>query len=68
MYEVYAKLRDEKGLSDYQVAIDTGVPKSTLSDWKLNKSNPKADKLLKLAKYFDVPVETFIKEEQNGKA
>lgn len=68
MYEVYAKLRDEKGLSDYQVAIDTGVPKSTLSDWKLNKSNPKADKLLKLAKYFGVSVETFIKEEQNGKA
>lgn len=68
MYEVYAKLRDARGLSDYQVAIDTGVPRSTLSDWKLNKSNPKADKLLKLAKYFDVPVETFIKEEPNGKA
>ena len=64
MYEVYAKLRDEKGLSDYQVAIDTGVPKSTLSDWKLSKSNPKADKLLKLAKYFGVSVETFIEEKR----
>ncbi len=63
MYEVYAKLRDAKGVSDYQVAIDTGIPKSTLSDWKLSKSNPKADKLLKLAKYFGVPVETFIEDK-----
>lgn len=64
MYEVYAKLRDEKGLNDCQVAKLTGVPRSTLSDWKLIKSSPKADKLLKLARFFDVPVETFIKEEQ----
>lgn len=63
MYEVYAKLRDARGLSDYQVAVDTGIPKSTLSDWKLAKSNPKADKLLKLAKYFGVPVETFIEDK-----
>lgn len=63
MYEVYAKLRDAKQVSDYQVAIDTGIPKSTLSDWKLNKSKPKADKLLKLAKYFGVPVESFIEDK-----
>lgn len=66
MYEVYGKLRDEKGLTDYKVALETGVPRSTLSDWKLGKSSPKADKLLRLANYFDVPVETFIKKENEN--
>lgn len=60
MYETFKRLLDEKGVTAYQVAKDTGISQATLSDWKLGKSKPKADKLSILAKYFDVPLEDFI--------
>ena len=63
MYEIYCKLRDEKGCKDADVAKATGITKSTFSDWKSGRSNPKLDKLLILAKYFDVPVEYFAETE-----
>lgn len=62
MYEKYIKLRDERGLTDYQVAKDTGITKSTFSDWKSGRSNPKLDKLQKIADYFGVSLEYFIEE------
>ena len=34
MYEIYCKLRDEKGCKDADVAKATGITKSTFSDWK----------------------------------
>ena len=57
MYGRYVALREKKGVTDYRVAVETGITKSTFSDWKSGRSVPKADKLLSLAKYFDVPVE-----------
>lgn len=59
MYQKYAKLRDAKGVTDAQVARETGILSTTLSEWKHGKYTPKADKLLKLANYFGVPLETF---------
>lgn len=41
MYERYVELRNQKGVSDYRVAKDTGIPKSTFSDWKSGRSKPK---------------------------
>lgn len=60
MYNKYAKLRDEKGVSDYRVSVETGIPKSTFSEWKSGRSNPKLEKLSKIAKYFDVAIEYFL--------
>lgn len=57
MYDIYCKLRDRKGVSDYQVSKDTGVNRSTFSDWKSGRSVPKRDKLQKIADYFNVTVE-----------
>lgn len=34
MYSRYAKLRDNKGLTDAEVSKITGIPQPTLSDWK----------------------------------
>lgn len=62
MYETYEKLRNEKGLTDYRVSIETHIPRSTFSEWKSGRSKPKVEKLLKLATFFNVPIETFIKE------
>ena len=60
MYEKYVKLRDERGLTDYRVSVDTGIVKSTFTDWKTGRSKPKLDKLQKLAAYFGVEVTYFL--------
>lgn len=62
MYEKYVKLRDEKGVTDYRVSEDTKITKSTFSDWKSGRSNPKIDKLKILADYFGVNIEYFLEE------
>lgn len=64
MYEKYAKLRDSKGVSDYKVAKDCGFGRATLSEWKKGVYTPKIDKLKKLAKYFNVPIDYFSSPEQ----
>ena len=63
MYEKYVSLRDSRGVTDYRVATDTRIPKSTFSEWKSGRSKPKFDKLMALAKYFEVPVEYFADED-----
>lgn len=60
MYYKYAGLRDKKNVTDYRVSIDTGIPKSTFSEWKSGRSNPKTDKLKILADYFGVSIEYFL--------
>lgn len=62
MYAKYAELRDAKGLTDYKVAKMTGIYRSTFSDWKRGICSPKAEKLIKIAKVIDVPVEVLIKK------
>lgn len=63
MYEKYVALRDKRKITDYRVSIDTGITRSTFSDWRSGRSEPKIDKLAKLANYFNVPIEYFIKDE-----
>lgn len=63
MYEKFAKLIEERNITAYQVAKETGLTSTLFSEWKSGKANPKVDKLLKLAEYFDVPLEYFVKEE-----
>lgn len=60
MYTRYAELRDSKGLKDADVSKATGIFPSTFTDWKNGTSKPKIEKLYKIAKFFEVPMETFI--------
>ena len=62
MYAKYVELRDKKGVNDANVSDATGIPRSTFTDWKNGRSNPKFEKLLKIAAYFEVSVEEFAKE------
>ncbi len=57
MYEIYCKLRDAKGMKDADVARETGITKSTFSDWKNGRSNPKDAKLKKIADLFEVSLD-----------
>jgi len=63
MYQKYVALRDKAGITDYRVSKETGIPTSALTNWKYGRYAPKFDKLLTLAKYFNVPVEYFADEE-----
>lgn len=60
MYKRYAELRDKKGVTDYKVSKETGISKSSFSEWKSGRSKPKADKLKKIADYFGVAIEYFL--------
>ena len=60
MYEKYVELRDKKHVTDYRVSVDTGITKSTFTDWKSGRSNPKMEKLSILADYFGVSIEYFL--------
>jgi len=61
-YVKYAKLRDKKGETDYQVAIGAGVTKSTFTAWRKKDYTPKLEKGAKIAKYFGVPLEELLEE------
>lgn len=63
MYETFAKLLEERNLTAYQVSKATGLSPVLFSEWKKGKSNPKVDKLMKLAEFFEVPLEVFLKKE-----
>ena len=60
MYEKYVEIRDSRKLTDYRVSADTGITKSTFSDWKSGRSKPKMEKLKILADYFGVSIEYFL--------
>jgi transcriptional regulator with XRE-family HTH domain len=62
MNSKYEALKEKKGVTDYQVSKDTGIPRSTISEWSSGKYIPKIDKLLKLAEYFGVSVEDLLEE------
>ena len=62
MYELYAKLRDERGLSDWAIAKRAGIGASTFSDWRSGRSKPKIEKLRKIALALEVPLEALIGE------
>lgn len=60
MYSIFEKLCAENNVTPYKVGKATEIATSTLSDWKTGKSNPKQDKLQKIANYFNVSVEYLI--------
>lgn len=61
MYETFEKLLEKNKVTAYQVCKETGIPRSTISDWKAGRYTPKVDKMQKLADYFNVPLEMLLK-------
>ena len=64
MYSKYVKLRDEKGVRDADVSRATGIDQSTFTDWKNGKCNPKVEKLMKIADYFGITLDEFVRKEE----
>ena len=59
-YAKYRALADAKGVTNYQVSKETGICNVVFSEWKNGKSQPKYDKLAKIAEYFGVSIEELL--------
>lgn len=59
MYEKYLELLANNNETTYQVAKATGIPQSAFSQWKHGRKLG-FDKLVKIARHFDVPVDFFV--------
>lgn len=60
MYKKFALLLEETNKTIYRVSADTGIATATLYDWRDGRSNPKIDKIKKIADYFGKPIEYFL--------
>jgi repressor LexA len=60
-YPQFEMMMKQAGVKASQVSKATGIPQSTFSDWKKGKSKPKIAKMIKLANYFNVPVESLLR-------
>ena len=59
-YKNFEELLKSNGSTVYRVSKETGIPASTFSDWKNGRSAPKAEKLKKIADYFNVSLDYLI--------
>ena len=57
MYEIFAKLLQEKGLKAADVTRATGIKSPVFSEWKKGKSKPNTEKMVKIANFLEVSVE-----------
>lgn len=54
-YELYADVIQERGLSSYRVAMETRIPQSAFSLWKLYNVCPKYERMRRIADYLSTP-------------
>lgn len=64
MYNIYCKIRDEKGYKDSDVSKGTNITKSTFSAWKKGTYQPKQEKLQKIADFLNVSLEYLMTGEE----
>ena len=65
MYERYSRLRDQLGYRDADLARELSITSSTFSDWKNGKSNPNAEKLLRIARFLHTTMEYLMTGEED---
>jgi len=63
MYAKYTELRDSKGYKDSDVAKETGLSPVVFAEWKSGKSQPKVDKLIKIADFFGVTLDELVRSQ-----
>ncbi len=66
IYErIFARLV-ETNMSQSELSRKTGIPTSTISDWKKKKINPQADKLFCISKVLGIPLTTLLCDDSEG--
>lgn len=64
-YQKFKQLRENKGVTEYQVSVGTGISTTVFTQWSRGDYNLKLDKLSKIADYFGVSVSTFLETESD---
>ena len=54
------ELMEQKGMIQLDFSKQTGIAQSVVSDWKNKKTNPAADKLVKISQVLEVSVEQLL--------
>ena len=63
LYEKFAELLAKNNVNAHQVSQATGISTATLTSWKQGVYTPKIEKLMLIAKHFDVPITYFIEDK-----
>jgi len=58
------KLLDENGVKGTHLALEIGLAKNAISEWKKGKAKPSTDSIIKLAKYFNVTTDYLLTGEE----
>ena len=61
--DVFVQILDKKNISCYKLSKETGIPQSSLSDYKTGKTEPTAKNISILADYFGVTVDDLLRED-----
>jgi repressor LexA len=59
-YSTFEYLLKSTGTTVYRVSKETGIAASTFTDWKNGRSCPKADKLRRIADFFNVTLDELL--------
>lgn len=57
-------LRKKEGLSQEELGYKLGVTRQTISKWELSQTTPEMEKLVEIAKLFNVSVDELLNEEE----
>lgn len=60
MYKKFEELLAKHNKTAYQVAKESGITQTVLSNWKTGRNKPNVNNLKILADYFNVPIEYFL--------
>ena len=60
-YKRYAGLLKERGCSSAQVCKETGIKENVISNWRNRGGDLSFENMVRVAKFFNVPVEYFSK-------
>ena len=66
--EKLIKLRKEKALSQEELAEKLNVTRQTISKWELGQTKPDAEKLVEIAKFFEVSTDELLNETDISKS
>lgn len=58
--ERFVEITQEKGLTPYRVAKETGISQGLISEYKSGKKEPTLQNLIKIADYLDVSLDYLV--------
>lgn len=59
----FKELRQEKGLSQRELAMATGISQQAISCWEQNKRTPNMDDCIKLADFYGITLDELVGRE-----